>query len=557
MKPKSPTLLLWLLGLLLALNMVQSHFTQLLFDEAYYWYYAQDLAWGYFDHPPMVALMIKISSFFFDGELGVRFVSCILSAATVYLLWLMVDAVKKQQYVWHFFVLVTSMTLLNAYGFFTLPDTPLLFFTALFLWLYKKFLTKESLLLALGLGVVMAALMYSKYHAVLVIGFVLLSNLKLLRSGKAWMAVIVALVCYSPHFFWLYENNFVSLKYHLFERPNRAYDFNDFTLGYFINLVALFGLTFPWIYRSLFKSRSENLFQKALLFLVYGVLIFFFISSFQRRVQTQWIIVICIPMAVLVYNHMLVSSQDRKWIMRMGIANLVIMSFLRVGLVYAPLFPITFETHGNREWVSAIRSQIGDTPVIFENSYREAPMYEFYSGIPSFSLNNIQYRQNQYTIDGSEERVRGKKILYIAKTFKEGDIKYQTAKGRTLYGKFMEDFQSFRRLGTTVKDAGTAGDGLAELQVYNPYPQSIPIDSVKFGITFLNHYKQVQKILPLDVRPVEEGELLLKGKDTTSFYFNMPQSPKEDPGYFKITISENNLYWAINGENIKYESWNP
>ncbi|TDQ33209.1 ArnT family glycosyltransferase [Zeaxanthinibacter enoshimensis] len=557
MKSKSPTLLLWLLGLLLLVNMVQSHFTELLFDEAYYWYYAQDMAWGYFDHPPMVALMIKISDFFFDGELGVRFLSCILSSATLYLLWLMIDSVKKQQYVWHFFVLVTSMTLLNAYGFFTLPDTPLLFFTALFLWLYKKFLAKDTLFLALCLGVVMAALMYSKYHAVLVIGFVLLSNLRLLKNGKAWMAVVIALLCYSPHFFWLYENNFVSLEYHLYERPNRAYDFNDFTLGYFINLVALFGLTFPWIYRSLFKSKSTDLFNKALLYLVYGVLIFFFISSFQRRVQTQWIIVICIPMAVLVYNHILASPVDRKWIMRMGIANLVIMGFLRIGLVYPPLFPITFETHGNREWVEAIRSQIGDTPVVFENSYREAPMYEFYSGIPSFSLNNVQYRQNQYTIDGSEERVRGKKVLYIAKTYKQGDVVYQNAKGRTLYGKYIDDFQSFRNLSTAVEDAGKPGDGLALLKVYNPYPQSIPMRSLKFGITFLNHYKQVKQILPLQVRPVKEGETLLKGKDSTSFYFEMPESPIDDPGYFKITIAENNLYWAINGKNIKFETWNP
>ncbi len=550
-------MLLWLLGLLLIVNMVQSHFTELLFDEAYYWYYAQDMAWGYFDHPPMVALMIKISDFFFDGELGVRFLSCILSSATLYLLWLMIDSVKKQQYVWHFFVLITSMTLLNAYGFFTLPDTPLLFFTALFLWLYKKFLAKDTLFLALCLGVVMAALMYSKYHAVLVIGFVLLSNLRLLKNGKAWMAVVIALLCYSPHFFWLYENNFVSLKYHLYERPNRAYDFNDFTLGYFINLVALFGLTFPWIYRSLFKTKSSDLFNKALLYLVYGVLIFFFISSFQRRVQTQWIIVICIPMAVLVYNHILASPVDRKWIMRMGIANLVIMGILRIGLVYPPLFPIIFETHGNRDWVEAIRSKIGDTPVVFENSYREAPMYEFYSGIPSFSLNNVQYRQNQYTIDGSEERVRGKMVLYIAKTYKQGDVEYQNAKGRTLYGKYIDDFQSFRNLSTSVEDAGKPGDGLALLEVYNPYPQSIPMRSLKFGITFLNHYKQVKQIQPLQVRPAEAGETLLKGKDTTSFYFEMPESPIDDPGYFKVTISENNLYWAINGENKKFESWNP
>ena len=115
------------------------------------------------------------------------------------------------------------MTLLNAYGFFTLPDTPLLFFTAAFLWVYKKFIIKPSLVLALIMGILMAALMYSKYHAVLVIVFVLLSNLKLLTNTYAWVSAIMALLCYSPHFLWLYEHDFVSIKYHLFERPNQSY----------------------------------------------------------------------------------------------------------------------------------------------------------------------------------------------------------------------------------------------------------------------------------------------------------------------------------------------
>ena len=72
--------------------------------------------------------------------------------------------------------------------------------------------------------------MYSKYHAVLVIVFVLLSNLKLLQNKYAWYAVIVALVCYTPHFYWLYENNLVSIKYHLYERPNGAYSFEKYQL---------------------------------------------------------------------------------------------------------------------------------------------------------------------------------------------------------------------------------------------------------------------------------------------------------------------------------------
>jgi len=107
----------YFLAVILALNLVQSYFTELIYDEAYYWYYSQNMAWGYFDHPSLVALLIKISSFFFNGELGVRFMSCLLSAATTLVLWLVVDHPQKNGYIPHFFVLVCSMTLLNAYGF--------------------------------------------------------------------------------------------------------------------------------------------------------------------------------------------------------------------------------------------------------------------------------------------------------------------------------------------------------------------------------------------------------------------------------------------------------
>ncbi|MEO1011457.1 MAG: glycosyltransferase family 39 protein [Bacteroidota bacterium] len=251
MLSKLPKPFLSLLGLILLLNLIQAYFTPLIFDEAYYWYYAQNMAWGYFDHPPMVALMVKIGSLFFDRELGVRFVGCLLSVGILVLIWLMVRNTEKKRYIPHFFILVFSMTLMNAYGFFTLPDTPLLFFTAFFLWSYQKFLQNPSYAWGILMGLAMAALMYSKYHAVLVILFVLLSNLSLLGNKYAWVAVIVSLVCYIPHFLWLYENDFISIKYHLFERPNGAYSFEKYTLGFLLNLIAIFGLTFPWIYKAL------------------------------------------------------------------------------------------------------------------------------------------------------------------------------------------------------------------------------------------------------------------------------------------------------------------
>ena len=379
MLSKLPRLFLYLLGAVLILNLLQANFTNLIFDEAYYWYYSKNIAWGYFDHPPMVAWMIKGGSYLFKDELGVRFVSTLLTAGSTLLLWVMIDNPKKKDYVLHFFVVTFSMTLLNAYGFFTLPDTPLLFFTALFLYLYKRFIASKTVALALILGLVMAALMYSKYHAVLVIVFVIFSNLKLVKDQYAVLAVTVALLCFTPHLIWLYENDFVSIKYHLFERPNQAYKFNKFTLGYFLNLIAIFGFTFPLAYYILYRIKPKDLFERALLFLTYGVLIFFFVSSFSKRVQTQWIIVISIPMVLIIFNYILENEKIRKWYYGLGIANIVILLYLRVWLIYQPLLPLVFETHGNKEWISELDNASIGSPILFENSWRDASMYQFYA----------------------------------------------------------------------------------------------------------------------------------------------------------------------------------
>ena len=444
------------------------------------------------------------------------------------------------------------MTLIHAYGFLTLPDTPLLFFTALFLLIYKKFLKSPSIELSLILGLVMAALMYSKYHAFLVILFVLLSNLRLVFNKYAWLSVVISLICYTPHFVWLFNNDFISIKYHLIERPNRAYEFGDFTVGFFVNLIVIFGLTFPWIYRALLKTKATDKFNKALLFLIYGIIAFFFISSFNRRIQTQWLIVICIPMIVVVYNQILEDKITRKWVYILGIANIVILVFLRIGLIYSPLFPIVYESHGNKDWVNKISSQVGSIPVIFENSYTEAPMYSFYSGNTSYSLNNIRFRQNQFTIDYSENLVQDQKIVYISKFMDEGDISYYDAKGDKHYGIYIDNFESFRKLRTIIdKPVELVENNYVYFKIYNPYKTDIEISKLEFGVVFLNKYKNFREVRKSQASPLQEGMNLLKSKDTTSFKILMPEPKINDAYFFKISISENGLYWGINGENVK------
>jgi len=550
MAQRFPRLFIVLLAIVFALNLVQASITELIYDEAYYWYYAQELAWGYFDHPPMVAFLIAMGSWFFQGELGVRFMSTLLSVGTYVLLWLLVDNPRKREYVLHFFLLVFSFTLLNAYGFLTLPDTPLLFFTALFLWLYKRFLQRPALGTSLLLGVVMACLMYSKYHAVLVILFVILSNLRLLRDKKAWLAVIVALICYLPHLIWLQQNDFAPLNFHLSERPNQAYSFEKFTLGYFLNLVAIIGLLFYWVYASLFKFRAKDLFSKALLYLVYGVILFFFISSFSRRVQAQWAIVISIPLIVIAFGHLLENAKARKWMYRAGWISLILMIYARAWLVHYPLFPMIYETHGNKAWANALHTEAGDVPVVFENSYRLAPKYEFYSGVPAMSLNNYMYRKNQYSIDGSEEKFRGKRVAYVTSYRESGDFSYTNLGGTVHYGVFIDNFQSYRRLECLVEKPETGI--LHRLKVYNPYPFEIALGDLKYTISYSNAYKQVKETLPLKLTMAPGQSQFLQPRDTAYYTFDLPLPSQVGKSvYFRIGISEHGLPPGLNGTPLK------
>src|SRR5271154_1977857 len=55
---------------------------ELTFDEAYYTLWSRNLAWGYLDHPPMIAAWIRASTFLFGPtEFGVRALNTLVVGA--------------------------------------------------------------------------------------------------------------------------------------------------------------------------------------------------------------------------------------------------------------------------------------------------------------------------------------------------------------------------------------------------------------------------------------------------------------------------------------------
>src|SRR2546425_13281024 len=65
---------------LIGLRLLAAAWTPITFDEAYYWMWSKHLAGGYYDHPPMVAVVIRLGTLIAgDTELGVRLVSILLA----------------------------------------------------------------------------------------------------------------------------------------------------------------------------------------------------------------------------------------------------------------------------------------------------------------------------------------------------------------------------------------------------------------------------------------------------------------------------------------------
>src|SRR5688572_4771958 len=182
----------------IVLGLIQAAYTELQDDEAYYWVYGQFLDWGYFDHPPMTGLLIKMGYSIFPNELGVRLFPLFLNVLSLFI----IERLTNKKHPFLFYGIALSIAVLQVSGFVAVPDTPLIFFTALFFLCYKRFVNQYSLFNTLLLGLSIALLCYSKYHAVLIVIFTLLSNLKLFTRYQTYVAGIVAMLLFAPHLWW-------------------------------------------------------------------------------------------------------------------------------------------------------------------------------------------------------------------------------------------------------------------------------------------------------------------------------------------------------------------
>jgi len=557
LKPFTLFLIAW--GIL---NFIQAWLTPLNNDEAYYWMYSKYLAWGFFDHPPMIALMIRIGYLFFQNELGVRLMIVLSQLAALMIIWSITDFEQRQKKgnILLFFMVVAILPVLNIYGFIATPDAPLLLFTTVFLLSYKRFLNDESWLNTLFLGFSMAAIIYSKYHGGLLIIIVVLSNLKLLKSNRFYMAAILAVLLFFPHLYWQYSNGFPSLKYHLVDRVS---GFNLSNVPEYLASQLLFHnpLILPILIWIIIKVRSKNLFDKALYYIITGFFTFFFIASFRYHIEPQWTALITVPLIIILYNNIEYKSWIRGFLKWVTFFLFPLLLFVRIAFM-VDFLPVSFlkkEYQNNKNWAKEISLLAGSRPVIFTNSYQHPSVYTFYTGKFAHSLNNLAYRKTQYDLWDFEEKVHGKEVLYVphflTNSYKTKLTKQILSNGDSVFVRAYKDFQSLQRECVILSDDQYTFRGsninTIHLEIFNPYPFMINFKHnelpVVFQIAFIkNGYMEVKKNLELpdNITKINVGDTI-----SVDCQFTIEDLPS---GVYKLAIcSETGILYDTYNSKFK------
>ncbi len=493
-RPKNFTFLIpTTILIIFIINLIQGKFTELLADEAYYWVYSQHLAWGFFDHPPMVALWIYISDFFFTEELGVRFFSAISFSILTYIVWKTIDHPRKESYKWLFLLLFFSTALLNVYGFITTPDTPLLVFCALFLLAYKKYLKKKNSYSYVLLTLAITGMMYSKYQGILMVLFLVISNGKLIKDYKLWLVCLGALILYIPHLHWQFINDFPSIRYHLYERASVASYKFEYTLMHFVNAIAIIGFTCITIYKAFFKGiKNKDLFHKGLNYIISGFFIFFLMASFRGHVQAQWIAPIMIPLILITFNYLVDHKKYIKKFTYLAVVNISIIIFARIIIANEGVIPIKLEFHGNKEWTTKVKELTKNTDKLFINSFQNTAIYWFYTKEKSHYQRNYLGRKNQFELFPDNTEFTSDSIAYFTKISKEySQIKMKSSGKDSIFISFIKNYQSLFEITINFIDnhqitLKSISKGFCDVIIQNPYDFDIELKNIYIELVFKN-----------------------------------------------------------------------
>lgn len=195
-------------------------------DEVYYAQFANHLSYNYFDHPPMVAWLIRLTTvnLWLSNDVTIRLGAILCSAAATWVIYCCGCIISNSKTGCIAAMLYNACLYTSVIsGTFILPDAPqvLCWLGALYYLLHitnNKSITNKKKRFVLYLGLCVGIGMLCKVHTIFLwfaFGlYCLVHHTQWLKQAQLYIAVGITLVCILPLLYWNIVHDFVTFNYH-------------------------------------------------------------------------------------------------------------------------------------------------------------------------------------------------------------------------------------------------------------------------------------------------------------------------------------------------------
>lgn len=203
------------------LRIVYASTIELRTDEAYYWTWSKEGALAFLDHPPGIAWLVRFGTAIFgDTALGVRFGGIVAMLVTQLLLADIVRRLTDDVRAIVFAVLMPEAALY--YGLLmakVAPDVAMIPVAVAMVWSLVRLAQSGDGRWWLAAGLFAGLAMLSKFTAIMfapaVVAFLLVPDWRWrwLRSPYPYLAVLVAIIAFSPVLIWNVQHDWASFRF--------------------------------------------------------------------------------------------------------------------------------------------------------------------------------------------------------------------------------------------------------------------------------------------------------------------------------------------------------
>jgi undecaprenyl-diphosphatase len=269
-------------------------------DEAYYWVWSRHPALSYYDHPPMVAFIVKV----FTGILGntpfaIHFAGLFFFTLFVVLLYNWSREMFPEPDALKGTVIVAFSPLFFLGGSVLTPDAILSFFWVLTLmFIYRALKNKKSVYwylsgISAGLGALTKYSMFFVPAAIFAFLFFSKQHRGWLRKKEPYVFLLLTIIIFSPVLVWNAGNGWASFAFHLATRHTVSFSLSRFLQFIISQLVHISPVAYVYCWLAFWtlfrKGFSENNWTiKYLFFTSFPLVAMFTAASFFTGTLSHW-----------------------------------------------------------------------------------------------------------------------------------------------------------------------------------------------------------------------------------------------------------------------------